>query len=163
MILPDYGGLEQTIANWAKCGGASWKVVGGRLPWLLSGHSSLRTDRRAMRIYRTLASNSGEPRCSLQLTSSSPGSLAFFVRLSPPTRAFLPYQPLSLVFSPWLMNFVSPSSGLFCFSSSSRIQDSFILPLTICLHTQGSKMLPQKIVTMREEWHSQKVQGPGTP
>jgi len=63
------------------------EVFGERLAWLLRGHSSPRTDRRATCIYRTLDPlELREPRYSLQLAFSSPSSLhlAFFVTLPPP-------------------------------------------------------------------------------
>ena len=99
------------------------EVLGGRLPGLLSGHGSLRTDQRATRIYRTLASQ--------QLKASMLASTHILVFklatarvfCSPqPTNACLPSLPaLSPVFPSGLSNLVSPLSGVLCFLLPARI------------------------------------------
>ena len=48
-----YVGLEQPLCQLGKAQGMLRGGLGGRFARLLRGHSSLRTDRRATRIYRT--------------------------------------------------------------------------------------------------------------
>ena len=133
------------------------EVLGGRLPGLLSGHGSLRTDQRATRIYRT--------RASQQLKASMLASTHILVFKLATARVFCSPQPTNacLPSLPALISRVSLRAFELSFSferrslfssSSSHIQDSAILLPTTYLHTQAPKMLSQTIFTTHKKSHS---------
>ena len=62
------------------------KVFGGRFAWLLRGHSSLRTDRRATGLYRAI-----DPQGLRTSMLATTRILAFFVSHPPPLT--LPWRP----------------------------------------------------------------------